>query len=190
MKKTIVMAIVFGATVIACRNETAREVSRIQNKQIVMPSALHYYHGSLPEYNTADDALATLLIWYDSTQCSGCRLNNLMDLDMFVRYCKDTLGPVNVDIVFSPPTDAHDVFEEMVEQAHLRYPIYVDYYGLFATQNKYLPKSELLHTFLLDAESKVVLVGDPTQGRAIWNLYKKYMEMLCNNNGLLPKPTN
>ena len=190
MKNAIVATILSGIIAIACSNDTAHEVSRMQGKQIVMPAELHYYHGNLPEYNTADDALATLLIWYDSTQCSGCRLNNLMDLDIFERYCRDTLGYVNVDIVFSPPTDAHEVFEEMVEQARVRYPIYVDYYGLFAAQNKYLPKSEQLHTFLLDAESKVVLVGDPTRGIAMWNLYKKYMVMLCNNNGLLPKAAN
>lgn len=186
MKKAIVLTILSGVIAIACSNETTREVSRIHGKRIVMPTALHYYHGNLLEYNTADDALATLLIWYDSTQCSGCRLNNLRDLEMFERYCRDTLGPVNVDIIFSPPTDSHEVFEEMVEQARVCYPIYVDYYGLFAAQNKYLPKSEQLHTFLLDAESNVVLVGDPTQSITMWNLYKKYMAMLCDNNGILP----
>lgn len=186
MKKNIAFTILSGIIAIACGDDTVREVSRIQNKQIIMPTALHYYYGSIPEYNAADDVFATLLIWYDSTQCSGCRLNNLMDLDIFERYCRDTLGYVNVDIVFSPPTDAREVFEEMVEQARVRYPIYVDYYGLFAAQNKYLPKSEQLHTFLLDAESRVVLVGDPMQGIAMWNLYKKYMVMLCNNNGGIP----
>lgn len=175
------------STLAACSKKMPeREIRRVYGEQIVMPSTLRYVNGALLEYGYSDDAMATLLIWYDSTQCSGCKLSGINSLEHFVKFCKDTATQANVDIVFSPPVDIQEAFEDAVENVKLNYPIYIDFIGAFAKQNRKLPKTEQLHTFLLDATGRVVLVGDPTQNPKLWNLYKKNIEILCNNNGVIP----
>lgn len=184
MKPIILFAFVLA---LACScNSPKREIKRAYGTQIEMPCTLHYYSGRLAEYEHADDALATLLIWYDSTQCSGCKLSAINSLEDYVRFCKDTVAGANVDIVFSPPVEVKEAFDEAVLAARCNYPLYVDFYGAFAQKNRKLPKSEKLHTFLLDANGKVVLVGDPTHNNTLWNLYRKYIKLLCENNGTLP----
>ena len=186
MRNTLLFVIVLTTLATCSTNSPERDIRRVYGEQIVMPSTLRYVSGALLEYGYSDDALATLLIWYDSTQCSGCKLSGINSLEHFVKFCKDTVTQVNVDIVFSPPFDVQEAFEDAVTNVKLNYPIYIDFIGAFAKQNRKLPKTEQLHTFLLDANGRVVLVGDPTHNPKMWNLYKKNIKILCNNNGILP----
>lgn len=168
-------------------NSPKRELKRAFGTHVEMPFSLRYYSGQYMEYEHDDDALATMLIWYDSTQCSGCKLNAINSLEKYIQFCKDTISNVNVDIVFSPPADVEETFDEAVLNAKCNYPLFVDYVGEFAKSNRKLPKSKNLHTFLLDANGKIVLIGDPTHNNKLWELYKKYIMQLCENNGMLPK---
>ena len=52
------------------------------------------------------------------------------------------------------------------------YPIFYDYKGECNKQNK-LPQHVFYQTFLLDENNKVLLIGKPTPGSNLWNLYKK-----------------
>jgi len=172
---------------IACScNTPKREIKRAFGTQVEMPFSLRYYSGKYLEYERSDDALATMLIWYDSTQCSGCKLSAINGLEDYVRFCKDTVAVANVDIVFSPPAGIEESFDEAIINAKCKYPLFVDYEGVFAKYNRKLPKSSNLHTFLLDANGKIILVGDPTHNNKLWELYKKYIKLLCDNNGKLP----
>ena len=45
--------------------------------------------------------------------------------------------------------------------------IYFDYFGLLEKKNPHLPKSKSLHTFLMDKNGKVLLVGNPVRNNKI-----------------------
>jgi hypothetical protein len=53
----------------------------------------------------------------------------------------------------------------------------------FPRANPHIPTDERLHTFLLDRDGKVVLVGDPANNSELWELYKKTITELVENNG-------
>lgn len=53
------------------------------------------------------------------------------------------------------------------------FPIVIDMVGTFEEHNPFIPNDPKYHTFLLDRERQITLVGDP--------LYNKKMTMLFNN---------
>ena len=52
--------------------------------------------------------------------------------------------------------------------------IYLDSANVFARQNQHVPNDVLFHTFLLDEDLNVVIVGDPVRNEEInkifWNI--------------------
>ena len=57
----------------------------------------------------------------------------------------------------------------------LKHTIYVDTAQYFRKKNPQIPSDVLFHTFLLDNDNKVVLVGDPTKNKSIQNLFKQIL---------------
>ena len=56
------------------------------------------------------------------------------------------------------------------------YPILLDTLGEFEKLNPHLPKNHLLHTFLLDENNRVVLVGNPLRNKKIEEMFYKIVE--------------
>ena len=60
--------------------------------------------------------------------------------------------------------------------------VLIDQDGDFYDKNPHLPKSNLLHFFLLDQNNNVVVVGNPTRNETIKNLYLINIEELLGDN--------
>ncbi|MBR2195950.1 MAG: hypothetical protein IJ911_10090 [Salinivirgaceae bacterium] len=74
-----------------------------------------------------------------------------------------------------------EVLEEASYSTKLHdYPIFIDTANQFYKLNPHIPDNKLMHSFLLDSEGKVVLVGNPIQNQAMFDLYKKTIEEMIN----------
>lgn len=162
-----------------------KEMKDVVGKEITLPQSLEYISGRDSTYESQDKTLATMLIWYDSTMCSTCKLSGLRSLAEIELFCRDSVDNATVIIIFSPPAKAHKTFREASSLSKRDYPILVDYEGAFIRENSKLPKTSYMHTFLLDKDSKVVLVGDPVPNFSLWKTYKKYLRQLSENGGLV-----
>ena len=56
--------------------------------------------------------------------------------------------------------------------------ILLDTKGEFLQNNPTIPKSQKYHTFMVDENNKVVLVGNPMGNEKMWELYKKEIARL------------
>ncbi|MFI3306556.1 MAG: hypothetical protein R3Y68_08625 [Rikenellaceae bacterium] len=56
------------------------------------------------------------------------------------------------------------------------YPIIIDSIGEFERLNPHLPKNKAMHTFLLDENNNVVLVGNPLNNPKIEKMFKEIVE--------------
>lgn len=54
--------------------------------------------------------------------------------------------------------------------------VYVDTLGLFAKQNPYLSSNTIMHTFLLDEDNNVLLVGNPLENEKIEEMFWQIVE--------------
>ena len=78
----------------------------------------------------------------------------------------------------------------IVEQSHIsllkkRIAILEDTQKQFAEVNK-VPPDYRFHTFLLDRDNQVILVGSPIGNPKMWELYKSTIARLVENGGTLP----
>ena len=115
-----------------------------------------------------------LVLYVDSTSCSGCFLSNLVGY----HDINDSLVAHGGELLVLLHPQRGRMEEIKTRMRHERYPFWciVDVSGEFIAKNPELPENKLLHTFSLDEQSNVILVGDPTRNEKINELF--YREVL------------
>ncbi len=62
-------------------------------------------------------------------------------------------------------------------------PVHVDTAGIFIRENPHIPREAVYHTFLLDKDNRVVLVGNPSRSEKIKEMFWQIVEeKLANEN--------
>jgi hypothetical protein len=93
----------------------------------------------------------------------------------------------HIVFLFKPKKeDLHGVMMAF-QREQFDYPIFIDPNATFVKQNPKLPKNRQLHSFLLDRNNRVVMVGNPLHNPVLWELYKKTIQRMINNDGLIPE---
>ena len=70
-------------------------------------------------------------------------------------------------------------------QSHgIDFPVVIDKYNDFRSINHSIPADSRYHTFLLDRNNRVVLVGNPLASDAMWSLFRKTLDNMLANDGL------
>ena len=64
----------------------------------------------------------------------------------------------------------------LIKNSRFNYPIILDTLGHFAKLNPHLPKNKALHTFLLDENNNVILVGNPLHNKKIKEMFYRIVE--------------
>lgn len=172
---------------VSCKNwRISKEVRRIYGTQIEVPYCLSAkIHGLDTLIITRGDEYATLIIWYDSTQCSSCSLNYIEKWNRLFEYSVDSVRGLKPMIIFSPKEKDLYRFESYLRMTNFNYPIYIDYDYSFLTRNPQLLASSRQNIFLLDKNHEIVLVGDPFYNQQMWNLYKQIIDSLVINRGFI-----
>ena len=68
----------------------------------------------------------------------------------------------------------------MVEDLKLHhYQIKIDSTNQFIRQNVIIPSDALFHTFLLDEQNRIIVVGNPLFNDKLWNLYYSEIQRIC-----------
>lgn len=110
-----------------------------------------------------------LVLFVDSTSCSGCFLSHLLSYyeinDSLVAHGGEMV------VLLHPKKSVQQEIESKAVQE--RYPFWciVDRAGEFIRKNPDIPDNQLLHTFLLDENDNLVLVGDPARNSRIKELF-------------------
>lgn len=132
-----------------------------------------------------DENRITVVSYFNSQGCTSCKLK---ELDMWKKHMADSTKNLRVKyvFVFGSKLNTLSEVEIKLKQYQFEYPVIIDQNQSFEQKNK-LPKNLTYHTFLLDKNNKVILVGSPIQNDKMWQLYKKTINTLNANNGILPQ---
>lgn len=113
-----------------------------------------------------------LVVYMNSVQCDGCRLKDLLVWKHYMRQI-DSMGvadSVRFVFVFYPKDTA--VLAEKLALYDFNRPVWLDLDGDFERQNP-LPESPAFHTFLLNREDRIRLIGSPVGNSKMWKLYRE-----------------
>ncbi len=165
-------------TFFSCADNRAlqAEMEGFTGRQVVLPAAM------TPDSADFFNAENKLIIWFDSTECGSCRMSRLYewDDDPVMQYARGMGDRFNVFLVFSPKATDIRSLKFSLESYDVSFPVLIDETGEFLKQNPHIPANTRLHSFLLDKNNRVILIGNPLGNGPLWELYKEQIRALIN----------
>lgn len=169
----LLMILVLAAS---CSDKLEKErkvLASLLGKEITLPGSLDYriqdIHIDYP-MNHADFKIVTYI---DSNGCTACR----MKLQEWDRYINSVMSLDDVDVAFLMilNTKKPDEISHVLAQYQFNHPVAVDSDNLFFTANTLLSENAY-HTLLLDADNKVVAVGNPVMNPKVREVYDRIIK--------------
>ena len=111
-----------------------------------------------------------IVVYYDSINCAPCELKLLPRWRHMILEMKEYRS--YLDFVFIFNTSNKEEIKSVFEEFGFEFLFYCDTNGDFKKCNN-IPKNSLYHTFLLNKNNEVVLIGSPIGNSSLWDLYKK-----------------
>lgn len=170
--------------VVSCKTaRIKKELKEFVGQQIVLPDSMRStVNGRDTTLTGFTDAEVKLVVFYDSVVCSSCRINRMYEWQEVIATSIGLKHKFNAVFIFSPREGAESQLITSLKAAQLDYPVFIDSEALFLKRNPGIPSGEIFHTFLLDRQNRVVLVGNPVGNEQLWELYKKEIRELTKHD--------
>lgn len=163
----------------ACKNNAVREISNQLDD--LYGKKIEFVHRDRYVVDGQDTVIAgdkntcfKIVVFADSLGCQPCNLR-LGELGLKVREIKYINENVRFVIIVQN-SDYHS-FEHDAHHNIPDFPFVYDPEGMFLTVND-LPDDNRFHSFLLDKDDKILLVGNPLGNDSLWELYKQQIREL------------
>lgn len=114
-----------------------------------------------------DEAQFKMICFVDSQECSPCILKDAYLWNGYVNVFKS--GEVAFLYVVSSKTV--DAVRSQIRESGFSQNFYIDTLGKFKHENRQIPESSVYHTFLVDKDNNVLLVGNPAKNKHIEKLF-------------------
>lgn len=171
MKYAIFLLAILSASSCSKKETLNESIKNMYGRIVIINSNDYMVYTS----SKADEKLAIscndkrLIIYHDSTKCSVCELKNAYKWqEMVDRYKRHN---TEVVMIFNPKRGDVDNFKTELKNQYLVSSVLLDTCGCFIRDNPFISKSTLCHTFLVDKQNKIVLVGDPNRNDKIKELF-------------------
>lgn len=142
---------------------------------IVFPNNLQcIYNNQVSQIQIDSLKSRKLVVYYDSLDCSSCRVSHLMDI--YPLYGMSDTCDFSVITIFSPRE--RDLTELMIQIKVLNpsIPIYIDVDGSFRWQNQCIPNDKRFNTFLLDENNIPIFIGNPLASKKLKELFRRVLD--------------
>lgn len=176
--KDIFVMFIFVMITIACHDNSklSEEILLFQKKpvRLIMQNELIINGANETAVNSTQ--CLKYVIYKDSLDCTSCAINKMYLWDNFIEYAKPYSGRLKYYFIYSPSQKDRKSIELILKNGNFGYPILLDTLNEFAKLNPHLPENRVLHTFLLDEDDNVILVGNPLHNRKIEEMFYKIVE--------------
>lgn len=119
-----------------------------------------------------------LIIYYDSLDCSSCRISHLLDL--YPLYTMADTSDFSVVTIFSPMRSEVENTRFQLMLINHTIPIYLDKNGSFAQLNNCIPIDQRFHSFLINEAGSVLFVGNPISNEQLHSVFLKTLNKTNN----------
>jgi hypothetical protein len=165
--------IVLSFTLFACQNTKEKilknELKDFFNTTITLDSLLNH-DGSMCQLDTIT---LKLIVYYDAIDCVPCQLKTIPYWQQIIYEAAKYEACLQFIFIFN--TSNEQEIAEIFEEHQFTMPVIYDPKQVFKRNNHLLDNTNY-HTFLLDDNNKIILVGSPIGNSKLWNLYKQTIE--------------
>ena len=158
-------------------NEMKKEYEQLKSEKITIPDYEHaIIEGKDSLINDCFKGNLKLVIFTDSTSCNSCSVETIYNWEELVKYAERYGGQLDFYFIFTPKKyDVEDV-QFALTHTTFKYPLILDSLGLFRAMNPHIPTNKLFHTFLLNEENRVIMVGNPLHNSNVRKLFEDIVE--------------
>jgi len=173
----------------SCSNERfVKDVEKFINQQITFSFNEWdvVWNGKDTSLSDITKVPVKLVVWYDSLICNSCQLNRMYNWYDITDYADSMSQWFSVVFLFTPKKEDTNKVHSKLLTEKFDYPVFTDLNAIFYERNPIIPKNKQLHSFLLDKNNRIVLVGSPLYNPELWALYKRIIQKMIDNDGVLP----
>ncbi len=178
----IVLGVILPFT-ISCRNDQyakiAKTVELWQERHVVIPeNAIFTIQAKDTVQMDLHSKKNKILVYVDSTGCTSCRLQ-LHKWKEFIAEVDSATNKETQFLFFLSPKSLREA-QYITRRDDFTHPICIDMYNQLDSLNHF-PEEEMFHTFLLDMNNKIKVIGNPIHNKRVHELY---MEALIESKAL------
>ena len=110
-----------------------------------------------------------MVVYADSVGCTSCGISKMHIWEPLMTYAETFKGELKFHFIFS--TSKSNNIRNALKNNSFCYPVLIDEKKEFEKINPHLPKNKSMHSFLLDKNNNVIMVGNPIQNKEIEKLF-------------------
>ncbi len=150
-------------------NKIKEEMERFYGQHVVLPldSMLYVADDSIGYVHDVMADRYRLIVYYDPTECSSCRMKTLYEWDGLLDSMSSSGRDVGFYFVFHVPGWRVKQMGIIINRYAQGLPVYLDTASVFERSNPNLPSLPQLHTFLFDGRDTVRLIGNPVHNSRV-----------------------
>ena len=164
-----------------CKKAKLRsQLKELMAATIVLPDSIAcIYKGEVYPMPDSLRDRSKLIVYIDSTECTGCRLSKLVQYSTFA----ESLRLLNTDffVLITPKIGRKEYITDLVLSYEYPFSVYLDDKGIFLDVNPlYAGKPSNLYTVLIKRDQSPVLFGDPLSSDAMYRLFLNRIQTIYN----------
>ena len=160
------------------KKELQEKVEKLQSMEINIPyeQMVCWTSDSIMEKSPWNKAKLKLIHYVDSNMCSTCYLANNVKNSFVLRMESLSNNDFYNIFIVSPNNKRRKTLEMDFQDKLIPQTIFVDTSNVFIAANPNIPSESIYHTFLLDENNKVILVGNPVLNKEVGEMMLSIVE--------------
>lgn len=155
------------------------DIKRLKEQPINMDVSLMMNLSKNHDLNEKSEI--TFVEYFDSTECTPCAISRLYMWDLFINKHKEYNDMVKYVFIFT----AFDTIDIAIDNYIINNQLisgYWDSCGSFIKNNPHIPQNTKMHSFLLDQNNMITLIGNPLFNNKIEKLLNKIVRKRLKSN--------
>lgn len=174
----IISVLVLFVAINSCKNDNEHCLSKMIgqtvtiNKDSMLYIPTDYVINRYWQHETEYKCIS----YIDSSQCLSCVFRHISEWNNILKEYSIEKNLVDFMFIFQMPSESIRNCKTLYKMSGFIHPIYIDTLTCFIKDNAFIPDEDLYHTFLLDKNNEIILVGNPTKNLNINNLFQETID--------------
>lgn len=174
MKPALISILLFLSLLSCSRTVTvSRMLCAFEKETVVLPETMFRVEGDRVSIDSTKHVGNTMVFFWRPEDCTDCSLSTLFEFSSVFQLCSQYPSLDILCIFCSSNEQAPELMQKIAEK-NFPFPVYVDSDSKLL-ENR-IPRDRVFRSFLINKESRPVLVGNPIVSDEIYNLLIDYLD--------------
>lgn len=161
--------LLFAFILLGCKEDVSADMKHFLSADVLIPKHKMINCSDSVDLGIDEQNYIYIVNYIEEYGCSKCKLSTMSEL---YRNNIQSKGTILLSIIQSEKTKIEET-HNIAKPIGLCGYVYLDTCNAFLEANPQIPDNELFHTFVINNEGKVLMVGNPFQNEKMEALFKK-----------------